>query len=140
MRRDSLSSRHCAFAEGFRYQLPFVFVDNVAGFVCSDFLHVDTVPFEDANHLPYAGDVLGGTGLEPTDAESKRVTSKRSWLFQIIAKPRSQFVQFVGVGAHDVLKLQSPRHCLKDPLLDMTVLVLAADDEAEVFARLSSGS
>ena len=38
-RRDYLSSRHCAFAEGFGLQLPVVFVDHVAGFVCSDFLH-----------------------------------------------------------------------------------------------------
>jgi hypothetical protein len=56
----SLPPRHCAFAEGFGYQLPFVFVDHVAGFVSSDFLHVDAVAFEDADHLPDAGDVLGG--------------------------------------------------------------------------------
>jgi hypothetical protein len=35
-----LASRHGAFSEGFGYQLPLVFVDHLARFVCSDFLHV----------------------------------------------------------------------------------------------------
>jgi hypothetical protein len=114
--------------------LPFVFVDDVARFVCSDFLHVDAVAFEDVDHLPDAGDVVGGASLEPTDAEAKLVTSEGSWLFQILAEPSSQFVQFIGVGACDVMPLQSLRCRLKNPLLNMTVLVFAADDEADVFA------
>ena len=39
--RDSLSSRQCAFAERFGDKLPFIFVDHVAGSVCSDFLLPD---------------------------------------------------------------------------------------------------
>src|SRR5215831_5108128 len=92
-----LSSRHCAFAEGLSYQLPFVFVNHVAGFACSDFLDVNAITFEDADHLPDAGNVLGRASLEPTDAKTKRVASEGSWLFQIVAKPLPQFVQFVGV-------------------------------------------
>ena len=65
-----LASRHCAFSEGFGNQLPFVFVDHLARFVCSDFLHVDAVAFEDVDHLRNAGDVRGGASLEPTDAEA----------------------------------------------------------------------
>ncbi len=76
LRRDSLSSRHCAFAERLGYELPFVFVDHVAWSVCSDFLHVDTVAFEDVDHLPDAGNVLGRASLEPADAETKLVTSE----------------------------------------------------------------
>lgn len=68
-RRESLSSRHCAFAEGFGYQLPFVFVDYVAGLVCSDFFYVDAVAFEDMDHLPNAGDVLGGAGQDREGGE-----------------------------------------------------------------------
>ena len=45
----------------------------------------------------------------------------------------SQLVQFVGVRARDVLPLQCLRRGLKDSLLNMTVLVLAPDDEAHVF-------
>jgi hypothetical protein len=74
--------------------LPFVFGDHVAGFVCSDFLPVDAVAFEDLDHLPDAGDVFGGRSLEPTDAETKLVTSEGGWLFQILAEPRSQLVLF----------------------------------------------
>ena len=84
-------SRHCAIPQGFGYFLPFLFVDRVPGFVCSDFLHVGVVAFEDVDHLPDAGDVLGGPGLEPTDSEAKLVTSKGGWLFQILAEPSSQF-------------------------------------------------
>ena len=73
---DSLSPRHCAFAERLGYELPFVFVDHVAWSVCSDFLHVDTVAFEDVDHLPDAGNVLGRASLEPADAETKLVTSE----------------------------------------------------------------
>ena len=91
--------------------MPFVFVDYVAGFVCSDFLHVDALAFEDVDHLPDPGNVLGGACLEPTDAEAKRVTTEGGWLLQILAEPRSQLVQF-----------------------DMTLLVSAADDEAYVLA------
>ena len=68
-------------------------------FICSDFLDVDTVTFEDTDHLPNAGDVLGGPGLEPTDAESKPVTSEGRRLFQILTEPRSQFVQFSNRGS-----------------------------------------
>ena len=90
-RLDSLS-RHCAFAEGFGYELPIVLVGNIAGSVRSDFLDVDAVAFENIGHRPNAGDVLRGAGLEPTDAEAKFVTSERSWSFQILAEPRSQIV------------------------------------------------
>jgi len=76
LRRDSLRSRHCAFAERFGYELPLVFVDYVAWSVCSDFLHVDTVTFEDVDHLPDAGNVLGRASLEPANAEVKLVTSE----------------------------------------------------------------
>ena len=114
--------------------MPFVFVDHVAGFVCSDFLHVNTIALEDANHLPYAGDVLRGRSLEPTDPEAKLVTSEGGWLFQILAEPRSQVVQFVCVGSCDGAPLQRLPCCLKDSLLNMTVLVFAADDKADVFA------
>jgi hypothetical protein len=78
--------------------------------------------------------VLSGTSLKPTDAEAKLVTSKRSRLFQIIVEPGSQHIQFVGVGTGDVLPLQRQRYGLKDSLVGMTVLVLAADDLADVFA------
>ena len=56
--------------------MPFVFVDHVPRFVCSDFLHVDAVAFENISHLTNAVDVLGGVGLEPTDAEAKLVGPK----------------------------------------------------------------
>jgi hypothetical protein len=75
--------------------------------------------------------VLGGRSLEPTDAEAKLVTSEGGWLFQILAEPRSQLVQLVGIEARDVLPLQSLPRRLKYSLLDTTVLVLAAYNEAE---------
>lgn len=67
-------SWHCAFSEGLGYKLPLIFVNNVAGFVRSDFLYVDAIALEDSDHLPDAGDVLRGTGLEPTDAKAVPVT------------------------------------------------------------------
>ena len=76
----------------------------------------------------------GGVGFEPTDAEAKRVRSEGSWLFQILAEPRSKLVQFIRVGTREVLPLQRLCCCLKDSLLKMTVLVVAADDKADVFA------
>src|SRR5882762_3289378 len=69
-------NRRGDFAERLGYELPFVFVDHVAWSVCSDFLHVDTVAFEDVDHLPDAGNVLGRASLEPADAEAKLVTSE----------------------------------------------------------------
>jgi hypothetical protein len=54
--------------------------------------------------------------------------------FQILAEPGTQLVQFVGVGARDLLPFQSLCCCLKDSLLDKTILVFTADDEAHVFA------
>jgi hypothetical protein len=78
--------------------------------------------------------LTGGAGLEPTDAEAKLVTSEGSGPFEILAEPRSQLVQFVGVGARDILPLQRLRCCLKDSLLNMTILVFAADNESDVFA------
>jgi hypothetical protein len=67
--------------------LPFVFIDHVAGFVCSDFLYVDAVAFQNLDHFPDAGDMLGGGGLEPTDAETQRVAPEGSWFFQVLAEP-----------------------------------------------------
>jgi len=90
---------------------------------------VDAVAFEDLNDLSCAGDVSGGVGFEPTAAEAKRVTSEGSWLFQILAEPRSQHVQFIRVATRDVLPLQRLCCCLNDSLLNMTVLVFAADDK-----------
>ena len=46
----------------------------------------------------------------------------------------SRSVQFFGVGAGDVSPLQGSCCCLKDSLLHLTILVLAADDETDVFA------
>ena len=132
--QHSLSSRHCPLAVGFGHKLPFVFVDQISGSVRSDFLHVDTVAFEDIGHLPDSGDMLSGAGLEPTDAEAELVTSEGCWLLQIVTEPGSQFIQFVGVGARNVLPFQSLRGCLKDSLLNMSILVLVAHDEADVFA------
>ena len=43
---------------------------------------------------------------------AKLVASERSWRLQILTEPRSELVQFLGVGARDVLRLQRPR-CLK---------------------------
>lgn len=126
----------CAFTERFGHKLPVVFVDHVAGLVRCDFSHVNVVAFEDAYHLPDAGDVPGGPGLEPTYAETKLVTSEGSWLFQIIVEPSSQLVQFVRVRARDVLPLQSLRRSLKDSLVDMAIIVLSADDEADIFVFL----
>ena len=119
--------------------MPFIFVDHVAGLVCSDFLYVDAIALEDLNHLPYAGDVLRGARLEPTDAEAKFVTSKGSWFLlrdanRLWGRAGGQFVQFVGVGARDALPLLRLRCCLKDSLLNVTILVFAANDEADVFA------
>jgi hypothetical protein len=79
--------------------LPIVFVDDAGGFGRSDFLHVDSVAFESFNHLAYAGDVLGGTGLEPRDAHTKRVRSAEILLFRALAEASSQLVQLVGVEA-----------------------------------------
>ena len=62
--------------------------------------------------------------------------SEGSWFFQILAKPRSQLVQFVRVGTRDVLALQRLRCCMKDPLLNMTLVVSAADCKADVFVPL----
>jgi len=130
----SLPSRHCAFSEGFGNQLPFVFVDHVAGFVCPDFFHVDAVAFEDVNHFSDARDVFGGVGLEPTDAEAQLVASEGSWLLQILAEPRLKVTQLVCVRACNSLPLPCPRHGLKNSLFNMTVFVLAVDDEADIFA------
>jgi hypothetical protein len=130
----NLSSRHRTFAERLRNYLPFVFVDQIAGFVCSDFLHINAVAFQNANHLPNTGNVLGGAGPEPADAKPQLLMSEGGGLFQILAKLRSQFVQLICVGARNVSPLQRQRCCLKDSLLDMTVLVLTANDEANVFA------
>jgi len=65
-------------------------------------------------------------------------TSEGSWLFQILAEPPSQLGQFVGVGARDALPLQRLRCCLKDSLLNMTLVVFAADDKA--YSLFSSAS
>jgi len=62
------------------------------------------------------------------------VTSERGWFCQILAEPSFQFVQFFGVGAGGVSPLQGSCCCLKDSLLHLTILVLAADDETDVFA------
>jgi hypothetical protein len=93
-------------------------------------------------HCPHfmalAGIDLGETG--GLRKSSSRYNSREAgWLFQILAEPRSQFVQFFGVGARDVLPLQCLRCCLKNSLLNMTIFVLAADDEADVWF-FSSGS
>src|SRR5580693_9269931 len=108
----NLSSRHRTFAERLRYYLPFVLVDQIAGFVCSDFLHINAVAFQDANHLPNTGNVLGGPGFEPADAEPQLFTPEGRGLFQILAEPRSQLVQFIRVATCDVLPLQRQRYCL----------------------------
>ena len=62
------------------------------------------------------------------------VTSERGWFCQILAEPSFQFVQFFGVGAGDVSPLQGSCCCLKDSLLHLTIPVLAADEETDVFA------
>jgi hypothetical protein len=64
------------------------------------------------------------------------VTSEGSWLFQILTEPHPQLVQFVGIGASDLLPLERPRYCLKDSLLNMAILVFVANNEADVFAPL----
>ena len=46
----------------------------------------------------------------------------------------SSSVQFFGVGAGDVSPLQGSCCCLKDSLLHLTIPVLAADEETDVFA------
>lgn len=95
---------------------------------------MDAVAFENVDHFPDAGDVLGGPGLEPADAAAKRATPEGSWFFQILAEPRSQFVQFISVRTRDGLPFNRQRCCLKDSLFNMTILVFAADNEADVFA------
>src|ERR1700751_1109817 len=75
---------------------------------------------------PIFGRCARWSRFEPTDAEANLVTSEGSWLFQILAERRSQLVQAVGVGARDVLPLQRLRRCLKDSVLNMTLLVFAA--------------
>jgi hypothetical protein len=75
-----------------------------------------------------------GAGLKPTDTEAKIVASEGGWLFQILAEPCSQFVPFLGAATRDVWPLESLRRCLKDSLRNATLLVFAADDQADVFA------
>src|SRR5262245_53559385 len=65
--RDALFSGHCAFAERLGYQLPLVLVNHIAGSVCSDFLNIDAIPFEDVGHRPNARDVFDCFGLKPAD-------------------------------------------------------------------------
>jgi hypothetical protein len=84
------------------------------------------VAFENVNHLLYAGDVLGGAGLEPRDAKAKVGLLRFSLKH---ARSSFSFVQFVGVGSRDVLPLQRQALCLKEYLVKMTVVVFAADDE-----------
>ena len=62
--------------KGSATELPFVFVYHVAGFVRLNLLYVYSITFEDVNHFPDAGDVLGGSSFEPTDTEAKRITSE----------------------------------------------------------------
>src|SRR5580704_1901218 len=50
------STWHRAFAERLGDQLPLIFINHVPGLICSDFFDVDTVTFEDTDHLPNAGD------------------------------------------------------------------------------------
>ena len=100
-----LSSRHCALAKRLGYCLPLVLVDHVTGFVCPDFLHINAIPFEYLDHLPYAGDVFRGAGLEPTDAKAKGVSSEGRWLFQILAEPGPQLVQLLSIAARDGVPL-----------------------------------
>jgi hypothetical protein len=91
-RPEASPFRYFGFGQRFGHQLPSVLVDHVARFVRSDLLHVNAVAFEDPDHLPNAGNVLGGFGLEPTDAGAKLVTPDGGWFFEIRAEPRSQFV------------------------------------------------
>ena len=64
-----LLSLECAFAVGFGDDLPFVFVDEVARFVCLDLIHVNAVALQNEHNLPDAGDVFCSIRLEPADAE-----------------------------------------------------------------------
>ena len=108
-------------------------MDHIAGFVCPDFFHVNAVAFEDADHPPDAGDVLGGLGLEPTDAEAQLVASEGSRFLKILAEPSLKLTQLLCVRTRNGLPLPCPRYGLKDSLFNMTVFVLAVDDEADVF-------
>src|SRR6185437_14720981 len=62
-----------------------------------------------------------------------RGPSEGSRFFQILAEPRSQLVQRVGVRARDGSPLDSQCCCLKDPLLHMALLIFPAGDETDVF-------
>ena len=61
------------------------------------------------------------------------VASERGWRLQILVEPRSKFVQFLGVGTGDVLRLQRLRRRMEDSLVNMTLLVFGADDKTDVF-------
>ena len=78
--------------------------------------------------------MFGGISLEPTDAEGTPAASERSWLLQFLAEPHSQLLQFRGVGPGDGLPLKGLRCSLKDTLLDQAVLILATDNESNIFA------
>jgi hypothetical protein len=134
MKANSLSFRHGSFAEGFGHDLPLVFIDHVAGSLCSDFLYVDAVVFEDMGHLPNAGDMRDGVRLKPADTEWKLIPSERRWRLQILVEPCAKLVQCLGVGAGDVLRFQRLRRRLKNSQLDVALLVFAADYETDVFS------
>lgn len=59
--RNTSPSRQRPFPERLRHDLPFIFINHVAGLVCSDFFHVDAIAFQDLDHLPDPGNVLGSS-------------------------------------------------------------------------------
>jgi hypothetical protein len=83
--------------------LPFAFIDHVARLVCSDFFHVNAGAFEDVDHLPDAGDVLGGASLESADTQAKLVASEGGTKFR-------QFPVTSSVGSHPLKPQGLVRH------------------------------
>lgn len=126
-----LSPWQSAFSEGLGDNLPIIFVDQVPRFDCLDLLHIDAVSFQDANHLPYACNVLGCSHLEPTNAQAKPAPSEGRRLFQILAEPISQGMKFVRIRACDCFQFERTRYGLEDSLFNVAVLVFLANNKPD---------
>src|SRR5581483_12297638 len=83
----------CPLPERLRYELPFVFINDISRLVSLDLLNVDPITFEYLDHFPNPTNVFRGVGLEPTNPAAELVAPKGTWLFQVLAEPPSKCVQ-----------------------------------------------
>lgn len=67
------------------------------------------------------------------------MAAKRGRSFQVVAEPPPQLVQFIGVGTSDLLRVDRIGSGVKQPLLDLTVLIFMPDNEANVFSLRNPG-